>query len=179
MYDFLLNEVWWMETIIASVITGVITLIVSFFAYNHKLQEVICNLNKLFGEHNTLFNEHSKLIDGHGKLSDGHNKLHETQNKISASVQRTETKVEKLFEDMLIKQGKDISVKEAIEQMVELQNLLLSQEKRIIELQEKNSILETENQNLKEKSNYRKKQQIPMEDSFNKSYEKKQDDYEL
>ena len=37
--NFIFSEVWWMNTIIAAIITGMFTLICSYIAYSYKIRK--------------------------------------------------------------------------------------------------------------------------------------------
>ena len=39
MYDFLFQEEWWMETIIAAAITGAVTLVAAYLMYATKVEK--------------------------------------------------------------------------------------------------------------------------------------------
>lgn len=61
MYDFLVSEVWWMETIVAALITAVVTLIGSFLFYNFKLKSIKDDTGNLISGNKELKVEHKEL----------------------------------------------------------------------------------------------------------------------
>lgn len=105
MYDFLLMEEWWMETIIASVITAAATLIGSYLAYSAKMQKLIFRVEQLaeaMGKdvdgfrtenketHAGLSNGHEKLSGEHGQIRDDLQKIYVNQEKEIAARQMME-----------------------------------------------------------------------------------------
>ena len=86
MFAFLLSEGFWMEAIISSLITGVVTIIGAIIVYQVKITKIhdqTKGLSKehlnLSGEHTDLSREHSDLSTEHHDLaskSDGHLKRH-------------------------------------------------------------------------------------------------------
>lgn len=84
MYNFLLQEDWWMETIIASCITAVVTLIVSYTAYLGRLKDIENKLDNLNDEkYNLLREEIKNLSGGHKDLSAGHKDLSDEHKDLS------------------------------------------------------------------------------------------------
>ena len=72
MYDFLFQEEWWMETIIAAAITGAVTLVAAYLMYATKVEKKLEKIEDsnsrmegqtklLSGEHRDLFKEHSDI----------------------------------------------------------------------------------------------------------------------
>lgn len=78
MYDFLFQEEFWMETIIAAFITGISGIIAgvlgSCLLYNKKLQNILDGINTL-KLHRELSQEHKELSQEHKDLSREHSQI--------------------------------------------------------------------------------------------------------
>lgn len=83
MFGFLLQEEWWMDTIIAACITAVVTLIASYFAYLGKLGKLEYKLDLLLGDkHNQLREDEARILQSGDKLSQEHDKLKDILDKM-------------------------------------------------------------------------------------------------
>lgn len=70
MYSFLLSEVWWMNTIIAALITALATMIASAILYRTKLEKIYDKEKELKEDHKGLTQEHKALAQEHKALND-------------------------------------------------------------------------------------------------------------
>lgn len=93
MYEFLLQEEWWMDTIVSALISAGATLLIAYLAYADKVKNIgkdvehvkeILNAhsnmfekehNKRSGEHKDLAGEHKELSGEHRELSKEHREI--------------------------------------------------------------------------------------------------------
>lgn len=66
MYDFLISEVWWMETIIASGISAFVAVFLAWLAYRSKINRILENGQALAKQQQA---DHDRLSGEHGDLS--------------------------------------------------------------------------------------------------------------
>lgn len=144
MYDFLLQEEWWMETITASCITAVVTLFVSFIAYLGRLKEIERKLDSLHGTKFDLLREDSR------GLSQEHDKLGE---KLSDMGMRQDVLKDKVFEYINRENGRRESLASILPQQDVLSQIQLLYDK-ILVLSDENTKLKYQNQQLQEKLNH-------------------------
>ena len=144
MYDFLLQEEWWMETITASCITAVVTLFVSFIAYLGRLKEIERKLDSLHGTKFDLLREDSR------GLSQEHDKLGE---KLSDMGMRQDVLKDKVFEYINRENGRRESLASILPQQDVLSQIQLLYDK-ILVLTDENTKLKCQIQQLNEKLNH-------------------------
>ena len=90
MYDFLFQEEWWMETIIAAIITGVLSFAAAYLAYATKvekyLEKIVDSNLRMEGQNSSILDkgesqtkslsrQHKDLSDEHSNLSNEHKDL--------------------------------------------------------------------------------------------------------
>ncbi len=76
MYDFLLQEKWWMKEIIAAVLTAGATLIAAALMYSSRINKLVDQVEQLKKEFERCFGESKEQITGgHKSLADGHKDL--------------------------------------------------------------------------------------------------------
>ena len=148
MFDFLLQEEWWMETITASCITAVVTLFVSFIAYMGRLKEIERKLESLHGNKFDLLREDSK------GLSQEHDKLERNLGeKLSDMGMRQDVLKDKVFEYINREKGRRESLASILPQQDVLSQIQLLYDK-ILVLSDENTKLKYQNQQLQEKLNH-------------------------
>ncbi len=109
MCDFLTTEVWWMETIISSLITAGVVLVGYILTYNFnivKIKDKLSRIEKDIGEkknelavgHNGLSAEHKGLSSEHSRIIELQNLLQNTSQAIKAEQQEGRHKLERLLE---------------------------------------------------------------------------------
>ena len=131
MYDFLFQEEWWMETIIAAIITGVLSFAAAYLAYATKVEkylEKIVDSNvrmegqnssildkgenqtqSLSGQHEDLSSEHRDLSSEHRDLSSEHRDLSNEHRDLSNEHSELKSEIQKVIAN----QEKDKAVREA------------------------------------------------------------------
>lgn len=148
MFDFLLQEEWWMETITASCITAVVTLFVSFIAYMGRLKEIERKLESLHGNKFDLLREDSK------GLSQEHDKLERNLGeKLSDMGMRQDVLKDKVFEYINREKGRRENLASILPQQDVLSQIQLLYDK-ILVLSDENTKLKYQNQQLQEKLNH-------------------------
>lgn len=125
MLDFLKSEAFWVETIIAALITGGITLIIALIAIGPKLKALDSDLEK---HKSSLSAEHANIRDDLKGIKEPVTYLRDE--KMKAEVRRQQIN------------EKAIDVQKIIDQ-------LLTQQHYVIELEQKVANLTEENQQLK------------------------------
>ena len=78
--NFIFSEVWWMNTIIAAIITGMFTLICSYIAYSYKIRKGLDTIERM--EH-TQESRQKELSGQHEKMSE---KLSQEHQQISRDI---------------------------------------------------------------------------------------------
>ncbi len=121
MYEFLLQEEFWLEAIVGAVITTLGTILVAVISYNYKIRkafEDIAEIKKHEGlskEHESLSKEHERLAKKYVQILDGIKdskdnisvKIDETKlitNSIKEMVIETKTKNDLRYENLTDKQ---------------------------------------------------------------------------
>lgn len=96
MFNFLYSEVWWMNTIIAALITGMVALIGSYFMYlgkTNKILDKIADLKEATSKHSEghtgLSIEHAGLAKEHADLSKEHLMIQNAIHQIEAISEKT------------------------------------------------------------------------------------------
>ncbi|MCM1158341.1 MAG: hypothetical protein NC300_05780 [Bacteroidales bacterium] len=197
MYDFLLQEEWWMETIIAASITAGVTLLISFLTYVGEIKGIKERLDrllgekhdKLSGEHGKLSGEHGKLSGEHGKLSDEHDKLSDEHGKLSDEHGRLKDEINRVI---LYQEGekaaretmaRNLPNEKGLMDMVSMvygnHEKLLTQ---IMQLTEKVATLQIENKNLQQRLQRmeisREKEDFTIDDDAYITEEAEEDEWE-
>ena len=85
MYDFLFQEEWWMETIIAAAITGVVTLVAAYLMYATKVEKKLEKIE----DSNSRMEGQTKLLSGE------HRDLSKEQSDIKSEIQKVIANQEK------------------------------------------------------------------------------------
>lgn len=98
MFDFLTSEVWWMETILIAVITGVFTFVASMFGtwafYNYRLKAIKDDTESLGVGNKELKAEHKDL---HKDLAKKHDDLSNEQRELSDKLKLKIDNLEKII----------------------------------------------------------------------------------
>lgn len=186
MFDFLLQEEWWMETITASCITAIATLIVAALAYGarillleKKVDDILNVNNNLQGGHKDLSGEHKNLSREHKELSD----------KISATQDKLGDRLDLIY----LNQEKDKSAREAAgktmpkeSNLVDLIGAIYENHKQLIarnaELEQEVKMLKNQTKQLKNELLQCMQEQTEQPNGWNlddiSGYESKRDDDE-
>ncbi|MDD4565376.1 MAG: hypothetical protein PHE79_07910 [Eubacteriales bacterium] len=97
MYDFLFSEEFWMETIIAAVITAVVTLGVAALYYNYKIKTIFENSKELL---RTQIDTSAGNTREHNNLSKEHNEILKEMSFVNSDVKRTESGIQSIIKDL-------------------------------------------------------------------------------
>lgn len=163
MYNFLYQEVFWMETIIASLITAAITasatILVGIIAYNFRLRKAMSDIEEikehkgLTAEHNNLSREYKSISAEHNGLSKEHDNIVNNilrVSEVSAQIKEilVTEKVENKnrYENLTEKQKNIVNIMDAVKALSDEMKLLVEENKA---LKEKIQNVENQNQNLK------------------------------
>ena len=171
MYDFLFQEEWWMETIIAAAITGVVTLVAAYIMYATKVEKKLEKIEDsslrmegqnssildkgesqtklLSGEHKDLSDEHKDLSNEHKDLSNEHRDLFKEQSVLKSEIQKVIANQEK---EKAVREayGKVIPEGDTFKHMADaiyMHSVQLQQEVNAL----KNQIVQLENKNRDQK----------------------------
>ena len=171
MYDFLFQEEWWMETIIAAAITGVVTLVAAYLMYATKVEKKLEKIEDsslrmegqnssildkgesqtklLSGEHKDLSDEHKDLSNEHKDLSNEHRDLFKEQSVLKSEIQKVIANQEK---EKAVREayGKVIPEGDTFKHMADaiyMHSVQLQQEVNAL----KNQIVQLENKNRDQK----------------------------
>lgn len=137
MYDFLLSEAWWVDVIIAALITGVVSCIGFICLYNYKIKKLLDDLAALKAEQKALVTrmsddkkdlsgEHKDLSGEHHRLSREHSNLSNTLSSISANGAAISDKL--VAGVAKIDKISDIVVEEKAKQELRFSNLNMTQQ---------------------------------------------------
>lgn len=139
MYDFLFQEEWWMETIIAAAITGVVTLVAAYLMYATKVEKKLEKIE----DSNSRMEGQTKLLSGeHRDLSKEHSDIKSEIQKVIAN-QEKEKAVREAY-------GKVIPEGDTFKHMADaiyMHSVQLQQEVNAL----KNQIVQLENKNRDQK----------------------------
>lgn len=83
MFDFLWMEEWWMETIVAALISGICGIVVGVLALGPKLNQILARLDLLETKHT---HSNGDLSKEHGGLSRDHKDLSKENQAISGQI---------------------------------------------------------------------------------------------
>lgn len=86
MYDFLLTEAFWMDTIISSIIAGISAIIGSIIVYQYNIRKIVDNTNQIPKNKEKMVEEHSLLSKEHLSLAKDHDSLSKDQGEIKQVV---------------------------------------------------------------------------------------------
>lgn len=107
MCDFFVSEVWWMETIIASLISASVTLLGSFIFYNYSIRKIGDTTgrieNSVADKHKDLSTEHKGLSTEHDCILEAQNTLQHIGSSLREEQREERRKLERLHEFMLEK----------------------------------------------------------------------------
>lgn len=92
--NFIFSEVWWMNTIIAAIITGMFTLICSYIAYSYKIRKGLDTIERM--EH-TQESRQKELSGQHEKMSE---KLSQEHQQISRDIRPYADKIVRIDSHM-------------------------------------------------------------------------------
>jgi len=160
MYDFLLQEEWWMDTIIAACITAVVTLLGSFIAYQVKIavmqkeiHDLLEKLKDLSGEHKGLSGEHKDLSGEHKGLSGEHKDLSKEHRNLKDEIHK-----------VIVYQESEKTAREMAGRTLTGETELVNMAKAVLEnhrvLQQDNAKLKEQNNRLIKQLNNLKRQNI-------------------
>ena len=139
MYDFVFQEEWWMETIIAAAITGVVTLVAAYLMYATKVEKKLEKIE----DSNSRMEGQTKLLSGeHRDLSKEHSDIKSEIQKVIAN-QEKEKAVREAY-------GKVIPEGDTFKHMADaiyMHSVQLQQEVNAL----KNQIVQLENKNRDQK----------------------------
>ena len=153
MYDFLFQEEWWMETIIAAAITGVVTLVAAYIMYATKVEK---KLEKIEDSSLRMEGQNSSILDkGESQtklLSGEHRDLSKEQSDIKSEIQKVIANQEK---EKAVREayGKVIPEGDTFKHMADaiyMHSVQLQQEVNTLKNQNtqlENQIVQLENQN--------------------------------
>jgi len=172
MFDFLYQEEFWMETIVAAVITGAITLIGIMVTYNYKAKQfwdkidTIAKHEGLSKEHIDLGKEHTDLSKEHKELSKEHRQINDTVSEkvsgLSASINEnkeiTRSVKEMLVEDKTKSECQYSNLTEKQKAIIDSISKLENFAEELKTLQQEKTVLLNQNQNLKSENLTLKKQ---------------------
>ena len=149
MYDFLFSEVWWMETIIAALITASVTLVGSLIFYNYRLKVIRDRTDDLKDGQKELQNGHKDLSKEHKDLSKENRDLSKENRDLSKEVA---VKVDGIRELIVIEQTEQKHRHDSLsgnqKVMVDSINNLQTFAKEMEKLQSENIQLRNENEQL-------------------------------
>ena len=139
MYDFLFQEEWWMETIIAAAITGVVTLVAAYLMYATKVEKKLEKIE----DSNSRMEGQTKLLSGE------HRDLSKEQSDIKSEIQKVIANQEK---EKAVREayGKVIPEGDTFKHMADaiyMHSVQLQQEVNAL----KNQIVQLENKNRDQK----------------------------
>lgn len=153
MFEFLFSEVWWMEIIIAALITAVFTLTGSLVFYNYRLKVIKIDTEG-------LSKEHARLETGHKDLSKEHKDLSKENHELSKDLGY---KVDGIRELIVIEQNdqkhRHNSLTDNQKVIVDSINNLKGFASEMEKLQLENKNLKKENQSLKQQLNQQRSTQ--------------------
>ena len=140
MYDFLFQEEWWMETIIAAAITGVVTLVAAYLMYATKVEKKLEKIE----DSNSRMEGQTKLLSGE------HRDLSKEQSDIKSEIQKVIANQEK---EKAVREayGKVIPEGDTFKHMADaiyMHSVQLQQE--VNTLKNQNAQLENQNRDLKQ-----------------------------
>ena len=155
MYDFLFQEEWWMETIIAAAITGVVTLVAAYLMYATKVEKKLEKIE----DSNSRMEGQTKLLSGE------HRDLSKEQSDIKSEIQKVIANQEK---EKAVREayGKVIPEGDTFKHMADaiyMHSVQLQQEVNTL----KNQIIQLENKNRDQKQ-----QIIALKERLSKEQEK-------
>lgn len=137
MFDFLLTEAFWMETIIAALITAVVSLLLALLAVGPKLKmlgmKVEVNKDAMKQHQESLSKEHTGITDGIAELK---------------------KPIEYLQAMQLKEEGRKEQAKGQALDMQQTIDRLLAQQRYVEELEQKVQRLEMENQSLRDRHRF-------------------------
>ena len=137
MFDFLLTEAFWMETIIAALITAVVSLLLALLAVGPKLKmlgiKVEINKDAMKTHQESLSREHTGIPDGIAELK---------------------KPIEYLQAMQLKEEGRKEQAKGQALDMQQTIDRLLAQQRYVEELEQKVQRLEMENQSLRDRHRF-------------------------
>lgn len=150
MYEFILTEVWWMEALISSLITAVVTIVGSLVVYNYKMSKIIDNTDTLISNDDSLKEGQHGLFNDHHKLSKEHQEIkNDIKQNIVAEMRTLNTVLteEKIKQEFRYKNldSSQKSIVDSVENLREISN-------EMMRLKNENDNLWNENYTLKEKS---------------------------
>ena len=162
MYDFLFQEEWWMETIIAAAITGVVTLVAAYLMYATKVEKKLEKIE----DSNSRMEGQTKLLSGeHRDLSKEHSDIKSEIQKVIAN-QEKEKAVREAY-------GKVIPEGDTFKHMADaiyMHSVQLQQE--VNTLKNQNAQLENQIVQLENKNRDQKQQIIALKERLSKEQEK-------
>ncbi|MEG1993383.1 MAG: hypothetical protein RR048_00565 [Oscillospiraceae bacterium] len=103
MYDFLLSEVWWMETTYVALITAAATLGAAYIGYSYKIKKIYENAENIAKLHEKRKNEHDKLGERQVGLSKEHDSLSKEHGNLSKEHQGIISSISKENSDIINK----------------------------------------------------------------------------
>ena len=194
MYDFLFQEEWWMETIIAAIITGVLSFAAAYLAYATKVEkylEKIVDSNvrmegqnssildkgenqtqSLSRQHEDLSSEHRDLSSEHRDLSNEHRDLSNEHRDLSNEHSELKSEIQKVIAN----QEKDKAVREACGKVIPEGDTFKHMADAIymhsVQLQQEVNTLKNQNTQLENQNRDLKQQIIALKERLSKEQEK-------
>ncbi len=147
MYDFLLQEEWWMQEIIGAALAAGATLIAAVLMYSSRINKLVDQLEQVKG---MLDKESQKRFDEHGRLSGEHKELSGEHRELKDEIHRVIVyqESEKTARETAAKKLPDESG------LVKMVNAVFTNNKKLLQknmkLNARLEILQKENAQLKE-----------------------------
>lgn len=151
MFDFLLSEVWWMETLAASIIAAgaaIVAAVITAIISNRKLDKTLA-----------VHDEASKrrkqdLAHGHSDLSREHTGIEKTLQAGNATLAYLKSEQEKECGRREGRQGRELDVQKTVDT---LNGILVHMEQlrnEVLDLKEKNLALQRKNEELRQNTQF-------------------------
>lgn len=178
MYNFLLQEEWWMETIIAAVLTAGATLIATWIMYSSKMNKVADQVEQLKAmidkggdkrqaEHKELSAEHKELSGEHKELSREHRELKDGIQRVITNQESEKTARETAAKKMPEESGLVAMVKAVYKNNERLQQQNLKLNAMLVNLQKENIRLKAQTKvQQKERDDYMEIEDMDIFDSL-------------
>lgn len=154
MYQFLYSEVWWVETIIASLITAGVTLVGSFFAYNYKLKKIqddAVSINKKLEKQNEKLEKQNEDFRIHHSFLNEHDHnlkdIQKTVGRMDINLSRVDCSIIEEKQKQKIRYKNLTQSQKSIVASIENLSAFSDEFQR---LQVENTFLRTQNKNLEE-----------------------------
>ena len=180
MYDFLFQEEWWMETIIAAIITGVLSFAAAYLAYATKvekyLEKIVDSNVRMEGQNSSILdkgeNQTQSLSRQHEDLSSEHRDLSSEHRDLSNEHSELKSEIQKVIAN----QEKDKAVREACGKVIPEGDTFKHMADAIymhsVQLQQEVNTLKNQNTQLENQNRDLKQQIIALKERLSKEQEK-------